>query len=79
MQDGALVEALEAFVSTAAGGAARVTAARPLAGGASREAWAVDVEIASGPEAGRHELVLRRDLGGTIHHESLARDEEFRG
>ena len=46
MQDGALVEALEAFVSTAADRAARVTAARPLAGGASREAWAVDVEIA---------------------------------
>lgn len=73
-----LRERLEAFINTAAGGAARVTAARPLAGGASREAWAVDVEIASGPDAGRHELVLRRDLGGTIHADSLSRDQELR-
>jgi len=68
---------LESFLTDAAGGPARVLEAHPLAGGASREAWSVDVEIASGPQAGRHALVLRRDLGGTIHRDSLSREQEF--
>jgi aminoglycoside phosphotransferase (APT) family kinase protein len=72
-----LRERLEAFLATAAGAPARVVGMRPLAGGASREAWAVDVEIATGGEAGRHELVLRRDLGGTIQRDSLTREQEF--
>src|SRR5260370_34010813 len=55
-----------------------ISAARELTGGASRETWAVDVEIESGPEAGRHALVLRRDMGGTIHDEALTREQEFR-
>jgi aminoglycoside phosphotransferase (APT) family kinase protein len=78
MPDDVLRAALEGFVSTAARAPARVTALRPLAGGASREAWAVDLEIESGPAAGHHELVLRRDLGGTIHADSLTRAQEFR-
>ncbi|HZT82164.1 MAG TPA: phosphotransferase family protein [Gemmataceae bacterium] len=69
---------LEAWLSRQAGGVARVTAARQLTGGASRDTWAVDVAIDGGPEAGRHALVLRRDLGGVIHDEALSREQEFR-
>lgn len=68
---------MESFVAREAGAPAKVVAARPLAGGASREAWAVDLELASGPDAGRHELVLRADLGGAIQPDSLSREQEF--
>jgi aminoglycoside phosphotransferase (APT) family kinase protein len=56
---------------------AKVTMARQLAGGASRDTWAADVEVSDGPEAGRHALVLRRDLGGVIHEDALGREQEF--
>ncbi|HMC88286.1 MAG TPA: phosphotransferase family protein [Gemmataceae bacterium] len=69
---------LEHFLSAAAGGAARILAARQLTGGASRESWAVDVAIECGPEAGQHAVVLRRDMGGTIQQEALSREQEFR-
>jgi len=68
---------LEAFLTAKAGAPAAVTAARHLTGGASRETWAVDVEIASGEHAGRHALVLRRDMGGEIHEDALSRRQEF--
>jgi aminoglycoside phosphotransferase (APT) family kinase protein len=71
-------ERLEAFLSEKAGAAVSLTAARQLTGGASRESWSLDVEIAGGPEAGRHALVLRRDMGGNIQEEALSRDQEFR-
>jgi aminoglycoside phosphotransferase (APT) family kinase protein len=69
---------LETWLTATVGGPARVTAARQLTGGASRESWAVDVEVGGGPEAGRHALVLRRDLGGLIQDEALTREQEFR-
>jgi aminoglycoside phosphotransferase (APT) family kinase protein len=69
---------LEAFLSESAGAPASLTAARQLTGGASRESWAVEVEIAGGPEAGPHALVLRRDMGGNIQEEALSREQEFR-
>jgi aminoglycoside phosphotransferase (APT) family kinase protein len=56
----------------------QVATARQLTGGASRESWAVDAEVASGPDAGELALVLRRDMGGTIHDEALTREQEFR-
>jgi aminoglycoside phosphotransferase (APT) family kinase protein len=69
---------LEAFLTKTVGAPTKVTAARPLAGGASRDAWAVDVEVAGGLDAGRHALVLRRDLGGEIDDRALSRAQEFR-
>jgi aminoglycoside phosphotransferase (APT) family kinase protein len=69
---------LEAFLTETLRAAVRVTAARQLTGGASRDTWSVDVEAADGPEAGRHALVLRRDLGGTINDNALSREQEFR-
>src|SRR5947207_5297789 len=73
----ALQGELERFIAEAAGAPARVEGLRPLAGGASQEAWALDVEIEGGPEAGRHELVLRRDMGGALSSAVLPRDQEY--
>jgi aminoglycoside phosphotransferase (APT) family kinase protein len=69
---------LERFLAGAVRAPVRVLALVQLAGGASRESWAVDVEIAAGPEAGRHALVLRRDLGGVLDEFALTRGQEFR-
>jgi aminoglycoside phosphotransferase (APT) family kinase protein len=69
---------LEAFLAGKLQAEVRITEARRLTGGASRDTWAVDVEIAGGREAGRHALILRRDLGGVIHEDALSREQEFR-
>src|ERR1700724_2628040 len=69
---------LETFLQEKAHSAVHVLAARPLAGGASRDTWGIDVHIATGPEAGKHPFVLRRDHGGNITDEALSREQEFR-
>jgi aminoglycoside phosphotransferase (APT) family kinase protein len=69
---------LETFLSQAFKGPVRLTAARHLTGGGSRDTWAVDVEVIGGPDRGPHALVLRRDLGGMIHDDALSREQEFR-
>jgi aminoglycoside phosphotransferase (APT) family kinase protein len=69
---------LETFLAERAGAPVRVVGARHLTGGASRDTWAVDVEVAGGADAGRHALVLRRDLGGEIDEGALSREQEFR-
>jgi aminoglycoside phosphotransferase (APT) family kinase protein len=68
---------LEAFLSELLGTPVQLSEARQLAGGASRDAWAVVVAVAEGPQAGRHPLVLRRDLGGEILPGALSREQEF--
>src|SRR5438309_1273561 len=69
---------LESFLAEKVGAPVRISAARQLTGGASRETWSLDVEIDGGPESGRQALVLRKDMGGTIHEEALTRAQEFR-
>jgi aminoglycoside phosphotransferase (APT) family kinase protein len=69
---------LESFLAEATGSRVRVTAARQLTGGASRDTWAIEVEVATGAEAGKQSLVLRRDMGGNIQDEALTREQEFR-
>jgi aminoglycoside phosphotransferase (APT) family kinase protein len=51
-----------------------VTGARLLPGGASKEAWAVDLRTADGTQA----LLVRRAAGGVIHAMTLALEQEFR-
>jgi aminoglycoside phosphotransferase (APT) family kinase protein len=68
---------LESFLTKTVKGPVKLIAARHLTGGASRESWAIDLEVASGPDAGHHALVLRRDMGGVIHEEALSRAQEF--
>jgi len=55
---------------------AEVRALRRLAGGSSREIWALEVELRGGPNAGRLDLVMRRDPPGRTGEGS--RDLEFR-
>jgi aminoglycoside phosphotransferase (APT) family kinase protein len=57
------------------GAAVELTEARMLAGGASKEAWAVDVTAAGKPR----ELFVRRAAGGVIHVDmTLPLEQEFR-
>jgi aminoglycoside phosphotransferase (APT) family kinase protein len=68
---------LAAFVRAALGAqAVEVVLARPLAGGAIQENWAVDLVVEGGERAGRHELVLRRDAVSGVSA-SHGRAEEF--
>lgn len=69
--------ALEAFLAETVGAPVRVVQARQLTGGASRDTWAVDLDVDDGPDRGRHTLILRRDEGGVIHEEALSREQEF--
>ncbi|HVR72789.1 MAG TPA: phosphotransferase family protein [Planctomycetota bacterium] len=65
------------FLTRETGGIARVKVLQRLAGGASRAAFALDIEIGGGPWKGRHAAVLRLDLGGRIYDASLERVEEL--
>ena len=70
-------QAVAAFIAGAAQ-ASRATVAivGRLSGGAIQENWAIDVEIADGPEAGRYEAVLRSDAVSGIA-ESWPRAKEY--
>ncbi|MEO7908679.1 MAG: phosphotransferase family protein [Roseiflexaceae bacterium] len=64
---------LAAFLAHAAGVPAAITAMQPIAGGASRETWAVDAEIGGAHAA----LVLRMDLASSMNPDALSRPQEF--
>jgi aminoglycoside phosphotransferase (APT) family kinase protein len=72
-----LTTRLEGWLTEKLGHPVRLNEVRQLAGGASRDTWALDAIISSGPEAGQHPLVLRRDLGGEIDDLALSRKQEF--
>ena len=72
------VTGVAAYVRDAArADAAAVERLERLGGGAIQESWALDVRIEGGPQAGRHELVLRTSAPSTIAV-SWDRPEEFR-
>src|SRR3954464_9464717 len=64
---------LAAFLAHATGAPTTITAMQPIAGGASRETWAVDAEIGGTHEA----LVLRMDLASSMNPDALSRPQEF--
>ncbi len=68
-----LKEGLTAFIEAESGREVSIEAARPLAGGASRETWAVTAEV--GEE--RLALALRLDKESTMNPEAISRAEEF--
>jgi aminoglycoside phosphotransferase (APT) family kinase protein len=68
---------LAAFITSAAGAPAEISGARPIAGGASRETWVLDVSIGGGPDAGTHALVLRMDQASSMNPNALDRAAEF--
>jgi aminoglycoside phosphotransferase (APT) family kinase protein len=55
-------------------GPSKVVKAQQLAGGASKEAWALDLET----DAGLLEVLVRRAGGGTINSETLTLEQELR-
>src|SRR3954454_14636807 len=70
-------QAIADFIARAAGAkSATVTILNRLGGGAIQENWAIDVEVADGPQAGRYEAVLRGDAVSGIA-ESWPRAREF--
>lgn len=68
--------AIEAALASYLGTAPSVTGLRRLAGGASQEAWSLDLAIERSPGAPL-ELVMRRDMGGALSLATLSRDTEF--
>ncbi|MDX1688063.1 MAG: phosphotransferase family protein [Candidatus Promineifilaceae bacterium] len=68
-----LKEKLKAFIVDESGRDVTVEEVRPLAGGASRETWAVTAEV--GEE--RLALALRLDKASTMNPEAISRAEEF--
>jgi len=71
---GEVEAALRRRVEEAFGAGARLARASLLAGGASMEAWSVDVETPRGPLA----LLFRRAAGGRIYRDALALSDELR-
>src|SRR5688500_4991800 len=68
-----LLTRLAAFLTHAAGAPTSITLMKPIAGGASRETWAVDAEIGGAHAA----LVLRMDLASNMNPDALSRPQEF--
>ncbi len=73
-----LRERLGRFIADQAGSVVTITRLQLIPGGASRESWLVDATVESGPAAGTHALVMRRDLGSELQSEALDRAAEFR-
>lgn len=71
-----LKQRLESYLSSRLEAAALVTEIRSLSGGACQDNYLVDLEIKGGNHAGRHELVMRTDKGGSLYA-SLNRVQEF--
>jgi aminoglycoside phosphotransferase (APT) family kinase protein len=70
-------DTVAAFIAAAASASrATVTILNRLGGGAIQENWALDVEVADGPQAGHYEAVLRSDAVSGIA-ESWPRTKEY--
>ena len=66
---------VRAFIEQETGKPAHITRLERLAGGASHEAWALDVRLEG--EAGALQLVMRRSMGGALTTLALDRQQEF--
>jgi aminoglycoside phosphotransferase (APT) family kinase protein len=73
-----LCERLRRFLASETGSDVQVKMVGALAGGASRAAYAMDIAVEKGEQAGDYPTVLRLDLGGKIYEASLGRIEECR-
>lgn len=69
-----LLDALRDFLSQQSGQTVSIHQARPLAGGASRDSWWLDVSLGEAQRA----LVMRADTATQMFDEALTREEEFR-
>lgn len=78
MTEIALHAALVLALSERCGAPVQVAGLHQLAGGASKEIWQLDLDVAAGQLVGRHELVLLRQLGGKIKADALDLAAEYR-
>lgn len=69
----ALATALAPWVAGRFGAGAAITGLRLLAGGASQQAWRLELATPAGPLA----LIVRRDLGGRMFATALGRQAEY--
>lgn len=69
----ALQEALAPWITGQFGATATIDNLAMLAGGASQQAWRLDVSMPGGPLP----LIVRRDLGGRMFATALSRADEF--
>ena len=70
---------LEAYLTRTLGGACTITALSSLSagGGACQDNYLLDITVAAGARAGRHELVFRTDKGGALYA-SISKADEYR-
>lgn len=68
-----LAAALAPWVGSRFGSHAGITGITLLAGGASQQAWRLDIATQAGPLA----LIMRRDLGGRMFATALGRADEY--
>lgn len=73
-----LQAALENWLAAEVDGPVTISEMQPLAGGASRQSWEVELTIHGGPQAGEYRLVLRRDLRAEMQPDALSREHEFK-
>lgn len=73
-----LRQGLERFIEHQAGSPVSILGLFRGPGGTLRHAWAVDVEIARGPVAGRRRLIYLQDRGGAPLESRLPRGVELR-
>jgi aminoglycoside phosphotransferase (APT) family kinase protein len=69
-----LREPLENFIKQQTGQSVEIMEMTPLAGGASRDSWAIEAKIGDDVE----KLVLRRDFPTTMNENALTRAQEYR-
>ena len=69
---------LQRFIEGRVESAVSVVSLSPLPGGTMRHAWAVDLDVPSGPLAGSHRLIYLQDRGGAPLGSRLSREDEFR-
>ncbi len=78
MPKAGLGSALADWLSKQLGGRVSIAELTLMAGGASRQSWLLNLEVANGPEAGEYRLVMRRDLRSEIQPDALTRRQEYR-
>ncbi len=69
-----LRDKLERYITDQTGSAAKIERMTPLAGGASRDSWMVDIVLDGEPQR----LVMRRDFPTSMNDNALTREQEFR-
>jgi aminoglycoside phosphotransferase (APT) family kinase protein len=69
-----LKQRLTEYLSTVTNAPTEINHAQPIAGGASRDTWVIDVTL--GGE--RQKLVLRRDLPTVMYDQALTREQEYK-